>query len=301
MKKLTLGLLSVLLLALGACNSDVDDTTQTVAYSTMNLVTPLDGGESFVSKGTYKFFLNMSKGKGCVSTANLMIDNKAHSFQTDTVAYGYAGGNGILIRLQNLKGYLDNDKTMPLTNDKFDITSYYYVPPLSIPGYSQMPDPYPYVIAQYTAGNWQVATFQEDCSYIGKTTTSYIGQDGSTQAFENDKMLYRVLINTDKKTADIIIYNAKFASSDKAPTIAAILLKDLKVTWGKGSYAIEGENVVPSVIEGAGWQENPKFVFDSFKFFTLNKELTQADMSYKVAGMYDGQFVGSYVVPESKN
>lgn len=299
MKKLTLGLFSVLLLALGACNSEVDDTTQTVVYNTVNLVTPLDGGESYASKGKYMFYLNMSKGKGSVSTSSLMINNKACSFHTDTVTYGYGGGNGVLIRLQNLNGYLDNDKTMPLSKDKFDITSYYYVPTMMIPGYAQMPQPYPYVIAQYTVGNWQVSTFQEDCSYIGETKTSYAGQGGVAQSFSNKDMLYRVIINIDKKTADVIIYNAKFAAP--APTISAILLKDLKVTWGKGSYTIEGKDIIPSVVEGTGWQENQKFVFNNFKLFTTNPEMTDADMSFTVAGMYYGQFVGSYVVSESKN
>lgn len=299
MKKLTLGLFSAFLLALGACSSDVDDTTQTVAYSTVNLVTPLNGGESFASKGTYKFFLNLSKGYASVSTANLMIDNKAHFFQTDTVAYGYAGGNGLLIRMQNLKGNLDNDKSMPLANTIFDITSYYYVPTLAIPSYQQMPDPYPYIIGQYTAGNWQVATFQADCSYLGKTTTSYYDQNGVIQSFENKDMLYRVIVDIDKKTADIIIYNAKFAAP--APTLSAILLKDLAVTYGSGTYSIEGKDVVPSVIEGTSWQENPRFVFNSFKLFTLNKEMTQVDMDFEVAGVYHGNFVGSYIVQESKN
>ena len=111
-------------------------------------------------------------------------------------------------------------------------------------------------------------------------------------------MLYRVLIDLEKKTADIIIYNAKFAAA--APPLKAILLKGLKVTWGKGSYSIEGENLIPSVPEGGTWQENPRYVFNKFAFNTNGKTMTDANMSYLVAGMYTGQFSGSYVLDPSQ-
>lgn len=294
MKKFTLGLFSAMLLTLGACSTDVEDQTQTVGYSTVNLVTPLNGGESFASKGTYKFYFNLTQMKGTVSTSNLMIDNKAYTFQTDTISYGYMGGNGMLIRLQNLKGYLDGNKDMPLSEANFDITSYYYVSNISVPDYVQTPNPYPYVIGQYTAGNWHVATFQEDASYFGVTTTTYAGEGGAVQGYENKEMLYRVIIDISKKTADVIIYNAKFA--EPAPSLKAILLKDLKVTWGNGAYTIEGENVVPKVAEGTSWTENPTYVFNQFTMSTENKAMTKATMEYQVAGRFMGNFSGSYVV-----
>lgn len=295
MKKITLGLFSAALLAMGACSTEVEDQTQTVGYPAVNLISPLNGGESFATKGSYKFFLNLTQGKGTVSTTNLMIDNKAYSFQTDTVAYGYVGGNGMLIRMNNLKGYLDGNREMPLSGVNFDITSYYYSSNIQVPGFSQFPEnAYPYVIGQYSAGNWDVATFQEDASYYGETTTSYPGEGGTVESFKNEDMLYRVIIDIDKKTAQVIIYNAKFAAP--APTLQAILLKDLKVTWKHGSYSIEGENVVPEVAEGGAWTENPKYVFNTFAMNTLNRSMTQAEMSYKVAGVFNGYFKGSYVI-----
>lgn len=295
MRKFTLGLFSVALLAMGACSSEVDDQTQTVSYPAVNLISPHDGGEPFASKGSYKFFLNLTQSKGTVSTASLMINNKAYTFQTDTVSYGYVGGNGMLIRLRNLKGNLDGNKEMPLLGANFDITSFFYVANISVPGYTQLPDnAYPYVIGQYSAGDWDVATFQEDASYYGETTTSYAGQEGALQSYKNESMLYRVMINLEKKTADIIIYNAKFA--EPAPTLQAILLKDLKVTWKRGAYTIEGENLIPGVAEGSSWTENPNYVFNKFTMNTINKEMTQAEMEYQVAGRFQGNFRGSYVV-----
>lgn len=295
MKKFTLGLFSAALLALGACSTEVEDQTQTVGYAAVNLITPLNGGEPFASKGSYRFFLNLTQAKGTVSTSSLMIDNKAYSFQTDTVSYSYIGGQGMVIRMQNLKGNLDGDKDMPLSGANFDITSYYYVANISVPGYSQLPEnSYPYVIGQYTAGNWDVATFQEDASYYGVTTTSYAGEGGALQSYTNEEMLYRVIIDIDKKTADVIIYNAKFA--EPAPTLQAILLKDLNVTWNQGSYSITGEEVVPGVAEGASWTDNPNYVFNKFEMTTTNRKLTQADMEYQVAGRFNGHFSGSYII-----
>lgn len=285
------------MLALGACSSDVKESQSTVSYPTMNLISPLDGGETFATEGNYSFMLNLTRRTGSVTTSNLKIDNKDYFFETDTVStenYTTIDG-GVLIRLRNLKGYLDNSKDMPLTNGNFDITSLFYVSNISVPGYNTTPDPYPYVIGQYTAGNWSVATFQKDAAYFGSTSTYYNDEAGEQQEYKNDKMLYRVIIDAAKKKADIIIYNAKFA--EPAPELKPIILAGLDVTWKRGAYEIHGENVVPQVVEGTSTTPNERYMFNKFDFYTTNVAMTKAQITYDVmGGAFKGTFSGSYVV-----
>ena len=295
MKKLTLGFLSLAFLALGACSTDVADTTQSVRYTTVNLITPLDGGESFASEGAYTFDLNLTRFYGKISTTSLKIGTKDYSFTTDSVStLNYTGNQGFYIRLLNANGYLDNDRSMPVTNANFDITSLFYTPGSSVPGYSEKQDYMPYIIGQYTAGDWKVATIQKDATYVGTTTTSYTDADGATQTYENKGMYYRLILDIDKKTADIIIYDAKFAAP--APQISGIRLKDLPVKFGDGVYTIDADDVIPGMVDGNDWTETPKYVFNSFSFSTTNKELTKASMDYIVAGVYTGHFEGACVV-----
>lgn len=295
MKKLTLGFLSIALLSLGACSTDVEDTTQSVRYTTVNLISPLDGSEPFATEGAYTFDLNLTRLYGTVSTTNLKIDNKDYSFTTDTVStLNYTGMQGFYIRFLNVKGYLGGDRTMPLNNANFDITSLFYSPGITIPEYPEKQENMPYIIGQYTAGDWYVVTLQKDATYVGKTKTTYPGQDGTEQTYENEGMYYRVIMDTDKKTADIIIYEPQFASS--APKLKSIRLKGLPVKFGHGSFTIDAQDVIPQMVEGTSWIDVPNFTFNSFSVSSTNKEMTKIKMDYTVAGAYQGSFSGACVV-----
>lgn len=295
MKKLTLGFLSIALLSLGACSSDVADTTQSVRYTTVNLISPLDGSEPFATEGAYTFDLNLTRLYGTVSTTNLKIDNKDYSFTTDTVStLNYTGMQGFYIRFSNVKGYLGGDRTMPLSDANFDITSLFYTPGRTVPGYPEKQENMPYVVGQYTAGDWYVSTLQKDATYVGKTTTAYVDEAGAQQSFENEGMYYRIIMDTDKKTADVIIYDAKFASA--APQLTGILLKGLPVKFGRGSFTIDVQDVIPQVVDGTAWTDLPRFTFNSFSVSSTNKDMTKIQMNYTVAGIYQGSFSGACVV-----
>ncbi len=301
MKKTTLGFLSMTMLALGACSTDVEDTVTTARYATCNLVSPQGEGESFASKGIYGFYFNMTKGVASVSTNDLKIDNMSYSFTTDTAAYrNYAYQEGELIRMKDLKGYLNNNRELPVNEANFDITSLFYVSNVPVPGYSTRPVSFPYVIAQYDAAGWSVATFQEDAAYHGTTLTMYQDSEGKPQSFENPDMLYRVIIDVDKKKADIIIYNAKFAAAMPKP-LTAIILKGLEVTWKKGGYEIKGTDIVPEVVEGTSTTPNAQYAFNNFTFSTDGKAMVSAKVAYQVAGRFIGSFEGSYVADVVKN
>ncbi len=295
MNKLSIGFLSIALLTLGACSTEVDDTTQSVRYTTVNLITPLDGSDAYATEGAYTFDLNLTRLYGTVSTSNLKIGNKEYSFTTDTVStLNYTGMYGFFIQFNNVQGYLNSDKSLPLTNANFHITSLFYYPETSVPGYSEKQENMPYIIGQYTAGDWYVVTMQRDATYVGTTTTSYLDIDGSAQSYENTGMYYRLIFDIDNNTVDVIIYQAKFASA--APQLTGILLKNLPVTFRNGAFSIDAENVIPSIIEGSSWTELPSYVFNTFSLSSTNTSLTKIRMNYTVAGSYHGTFEGACVL-----
>lgn len=286
------------MMILGACSSDVKDSQLTVTYPTVNLITPLDGGETLATAGKYTFQLNTTKLMGSVSTSDLKIDNRDYRIETDTVKYeNYTTSmGGTLIRMRNLKGYVDNNKDMPVNVTGFDLNNLTYhtlIHNIAVPGYNY-PEEYTFVVGQYTAGDWYVATIQKDASYFGKTTTTYadITEPGKTKTYENENMVYRVIIDITKKTADVILYNAKFAE-EMPKALTAIILKGLNVTWHKGSYEIEGENIVPEVVEGNSTTPNEGYMFNKFKFATMDVNLLQASITYEVRnGAFKGEFHG---------
>lgn len=297
MKKTVIAALSAGLLVLGSCTSDPSDSTQNMAYPTMNLISSLQNDDVFVSQCTYKFFLNITKGKAVVSAENLTINNNNYSFSSQESPYtstAYVGG-GWDVKVKDVAGFVGNEA---LNNTNFMISNLLYgYNEVSVPGFSSAMNAIPAVLAQFSIGDeWRIRSFQADAFYVGKTVTSYPGENGM-ESFENDGMIYRIVIDTKENKANLAIYRAKFAPP--APELSAVVLNDLTVEWNKNGYVIKGEDVIPQVPEGTGLTPYPGFIFNNFEFQTTNDALTSADITYTVAGRFQGKFSGSYLVDTS--
>lgn len=301
MKKFTLGIFACAALMFSACSTDVKDSTTTVAYASANLITPLDGSDTYASAGTYSFFFNLTQNKVSVYTDNLMINNTASKFSTDTVTCDNRvvsvddGGVGQVITINNAKGYLDNSTSYPITNSSFMLTSLAYRYNGNYPGINFTYPQGVMIVGQYRIENLcDVKTFYPDASFYGSTTSSYVDNDGNTQSYTNKDMLYRVVMDLKKNTASVVIYEAKFA--EPQPKLTGIILRDLKVTYHNGGYSITGSNIVPEVIEGVSTTPNEKYVFDTFSLMTTSADLVDASINFQVAGKYKAFFTGSYIV-----
>lgn len=305
MKKFTFGIIAASALLLTACDMGSSDSTQSVNYLSANLVTPKDGSASFATPGTYTVFMNITQGTLSIATNNLMINNTAYSFATDTTQVkseivNTEMGNGQTITIDNPKGFFNNNRTLPLLNGKFVISSLNYKYGGQGANLSQTPlYAYPVIISHYDVGSdYTVRTFPPDACYLGNTSTTYPTEAG-TGSYYNKDMVYRVEI-TDfaKKKANVYIYQAKFAEA--APTLTGVVLKDLNISWENNYYTISGENITPGVIEGTQTTPNDKYVFDKFNFTTVGPDMTNANITYEVAGKFKGSFSGSYMLSKNK-
>ncbi|MDE6772583.1 MAG: hypothetical protein K2J49_08275 [Muribaculaceae bacterium] len=305
MKKFLFGAMAVAMLSMTSCNTDVDDTVATVGYATLNLVSPAEG-ESYITDALYKFYFNQTKQVSSIAMDGLKINNTNYAFSTDTVKYTQyyvqtESGIGAYNEIKNATGYVNKDLSLPVRNLNCQVTSLYYwrftnIPGVENPVYSSS-DP-SMVIMQYDMGDdYNVKTVQPDAFYCGTTRTTISG----TSPYETTEMTYRLKINKGYKTADMIIYNAKFAEAMPLP-LTAVVLKDLPIKFERGSYSIEATNVVPKISEAGQLIDNDKYTFDTFRMFFTNIELTGADISYKVAGRFEGEVTdASYVVKIKEN
>lgn len=286
MKKFFLGIAALSMLTMASCDTSVNDSTTSVSYATLNYVTPLDGQSApFITDAAYRYFFNLSKGRASVAMDGLSIDNVKYSFSTDTVPFtqtAYQVNNSIAFvnRITGVKGNVNKDSLLPVSDFNCEMTGLFYWYRNVIPGIdtpSLLSNDGTMIIMQYNIGQeYSVKTLQPDAFFCGTTHTSVQG----AEPFESTDMAYRVKFNKGFKTVDVIIYNAKF--SDKAPSLSAVVLKNLDVKFRSGTYSIEGTNIIPFVPESGALTEYKNYPFERFSLDIKDNALTQATISYKV-------------------
>lgn len=280
---------------LASCDKDQSDSKMSFKIPTANLITSLDSGETYMNTSTYAFDLNLTKGLAVIGCDNLVVNNNSLSFTTDEKTFLT---NGYWIVVDNPTGTVTGNSTLQLKNSYFSANPYYNFNFTYVPGYVTQPTFERLVVSQYNLGDeYRVVTFNTDAFYMGETKTVYPSMDGSgtVNNYTSTEMTYRVVMNIQKQTADLIIYNAKFSASEREPVKVAIIAKDLTVKLNNGAYTIEGSNIIPEVVEGGASTPYPNFIFNSINFTTTNSTLTECSISYEVAGMYKGSFTGSYL------
>ena len=301
MKK-SLFLTAVIGVLLTSCNTKTEENTWYDTFATYNHITDLSTGEVTVSPGSYKFFYNYVTLKGNVSTENLTFANTNYSFTTEDTAFTgyYFQGGGQISEFKNLQSnVVVGGMSLPLKNANLGWSTmfYWYYNPddmIIIPGYARDPAYRCYVTGYYEMGDeYAVATFQSDLFFMGETTTSY-NIAGEDKTYTNTDMLYRIVMDIAKNKADMIIYQARFASEMPNP-LKAIVIPGLDLTFTPAGYILEGKDIIPSMLESNQLVEMPAFTFNEISVNTTNKDMTKASINYQVAGRYAGSFTGSCV------
>lgn len=303
---------------LASCEPSTGEATQTIAYPALNFATQIDGTGSSMSWGAYTFNFNYTEQKESVSTTNLVVDNTSYGFSTNGVKYedlspsrgmglyaeGFTGNVGASNQLSDCAfflssfpipsgmEYVPSKKWIPIIADPKDNNKSDYHPgAMYRPNY----DVPPILVGKYKVGNlFEVVTCSTDMSFFGTTVTTYPPDN----SYSTDKMVYRVFLDIKNQTADVVIYDAKFA--EPAPALANVYLPSLKLTLKDGNYEVEGNDVVPMVPEGEGAQTTllpyPNFTFKSFKLSTIpGTLLSKVNVEYQVGAMFKGKFSGKYV------
>lgn len=270
-----------------------------VGCSVINHLTPLDSSkEILMTKGDYTVGLNATKREATVTTSNLKFGNTDHAFGTlpmGLTATGYNSpyaGYGEIYAFGSTGGNLAAGGAAQVSNLSAKLSPFGYFTSTFVPGYTQYSSvPLRLVMSYRYDEDYTVKTLAADSFYGGKTTTTYPGQGGAVQTFETEAPMYRVVLNVDKMTADVIIYDAQFASM--MPKLTAMVVEGLTLTATRDGFTAKGENIIPSTVEGGMVTPYPSFPFTSLEVRTTGGDLTQVSIDYVVGGRFTGKFTGS--------
>ena len=280
---------------LGGCSLGDDELTTYFSISLNNLIIPADPDAApIVQKGcSYKVNYDLAKGLATVSTADLKISGDAASFTTDEMkmTQRMAQGN-YYIREFSGAGHMD-DGSYDIVNFKGVETQLFYATPTLIPGISNVTMDAGVVFTYGIGDKYRVKTFMSDMNFKGETVTTF-SMKGQTINYVNNDPVYRIKFSDDLKKATLVIYNVRFAEQMPKP-LAAVIVKDLDVTFTRQGYVISGSERVPEVLEGGATTEYPNYTFNSFKFTADSDDLTKAVCEYTVAGRFKGVFKGNYL------
>lgn len=306
-KTLLFGALGLAMIATGCSD---DEPTQTITYHVpaYNLAVDAATGDAVVSTTKYDCNFETYKGQATVVASDVKLPGGQElGFTAADMKYFSLDVSGATV-------VSVNSLTPALTSGS-DITNFsmrlydakYEVKDIVVPGVSGTASTSFYPVISYRHGNYRVNTFWPDATYKGNTYTNY----GEPEEYKNENISYRVVMNLNDSrnyTADVYLLNAKFAP--KAPQIAVIRLKGLKVEFGVNGIVIKATDVVPDMIMGGdvtggsstdenGYLPNPAFTFRDFTFVSSGA-LTDASITYKVnnpggAAAYEGRFNGSYL------
>lgn len=295
-KSIYLGLVGLAAIAMTSCD-DNPTNTQTFPVTTINLVTSNEVGVNPEVIGSlYNCAFDLTAGTMVMSTDFNAGKNRI-AFTTPSLKYNtaYAKDENVVHEAIFVNALMGGTSSTgeSITDIECEMTSMAYVPP-TVSGITQVQYPSSkYMIMSYNYGmNYKVRTFWPDVTFRGTTKTSYefAGTPGS---HETQDILYRVVMNGKDKKATVILYNAKFTSVSQEPLKSNIVLEDLDLEFTNSGYTISGTNVVPKCYESGNGVQNPSYTFDNF-MLTSAGNLVDCNISYKVAGKYEGTFTGSY-------
>lgn len=282
-------------LSLQSCNLDNGETTQTFNVSVCNLIVPDDpDAEIKVQRNCgYSFLFNLKSNEATVSTQELELNAGKINFATNAMPFKWLTNGYYETRI-----FENGSATVNSGGMGEEVTNLHGYTTTGTVYYSSQVDPFPVEIPsplpvmQYKIGNYTVKTFAQNTYFAGTTTTSYqMGPAAEVTEFKNDKPIYRVCFANDMKTANVVIYQVKFAES-MSVSLEQVVLKNLAVTLTPSGYVIEGENVVPEMLDGSAFVPYPQRVFDSIKVETLGSDMTKILCTYTCAGVFHGSFTG---------
>lgn len=291
-----------------SCDKDgTNETTRLIPSPALSIITNLNDESVNVSDGVYMFDLNISYEamKGTVASPELISNNQNLAFTTLEQPYKSTNYDAFFT---NAKGTVGNTG-MELYDATFHLV-YLYDETLNPYGYYFTEDeageytfllknqPYLYkTIAKYDIGSsYKVNTFPKDVFFKGTTTTTY---PQSPDPYTNENIIYRFIINKEKEatnyTATFVIYNSKFSAIPQEPVHKCIVVKGLDVDFTPEGVVITGNEIVPDMLEAGQLTPIETYTFNEVSFETTNDLYTQGKIYFKVAGMYEGNFTGSYI------
>ena len=298
MNKLKFLYLAVVALAFTSCDIANRDSHYDMTYTVNNLIVDTDNLDqpAIVSESKYKFFHNLSKNCVDITATDVVIDNRKISFETDTMApvsktfgekvsylgFSRKGNVGKGASISDLSGYLPYLYRVASTNLFNSNYKFEYNLQESL------------IMNYMLDDRYRVSTFQSFSTYVG---SSYVSDNGSTYSTKNTG--YVVDINFTKKTASVYVLGMELTADPKNTDAKVMLMQDVPVVFTHEGFRLEAsapKTAIPGTVDNkSAFVESPNYKVTDFSMTLVYPELTDAMISYKVAGK-NVQFNGSCIL-----
>lgn len=277
-------------LLLGSCTGGADPTTASYGTTLVNVVENTTDGSTKLSYGAYEFVYNITDGVVQLTASNVKCGNNQYSFKSSDMKYQEVTlTNGSVTRF-SASDMPGSNSSVSATNLSAEITTLYSYNPLQ--GY--ITNLWRHYAITYNVNDYSVRTIEQDSFYSGTTNTSYVYQDQHKE-FSTTDITYEIRLDVENNSADLYIYNAKFAE-EQPYAISQMKLGGLTLVAENGSYTLTGTNIIPDVYESNAYTPNPKYVFNTISFRFTNEALTQGTLSFTCAGAYQASATLAYTL-----
>ena len=300
------------LIALASCNNDgYENVTRQIYAPAISIITDLDDQSVNVKEGNYFFNLEISTTTGqtgTVTSPELIANNNSLGFTTELQDYKTTNYD---VYFSNAQATVSSNSSLKINNATFEAiypfeatmnpyNGYYYnledVGNLTYAINYQQPW---ITIAKFNIGDeYRVNTFPKDSFFKGTTNTTYPFQ-GIAQNYNTEDITYRFILQKEENSAVykaiLIMYNAKFSAVPQEPT-KTVVVRGLDVDFSATGVRISGENIIPQMYsQGEGFVDAENFKVNNLEFNTTDPYYINGNLTYTVAGIYEGNFNGSYI------
>lgn len=287
-------------MALASCTGGTEEPTTTQTLYNVNLLVKSPEGNFYTTTGNFNLKFRLATNTCEFGWSDILLGNNTVKGVTNPLPlnYGVTEIGGLYEMMADGNNSAESNSTLTNLYAEFG-TSYYTLDggPL---GYEKINN---ILVLDMTVDGYLVRSFQPKAYYHGKTSSRFVYQ-GQTNSYATDETIFAVDMDTKNMKATVYICNAKFA--EPMPLQQQLKLENLDLRWNNSGYQIIGKNVVPQRKEADGFVPFPSFTFDNFSLQTVpprgyvagfnGKILTDIDIDFLVAGVYNGHFEGSYLM-----
>lgn len=228
--------------ALTSClGSSSDDQKMTYNYGgsdCFNRVINLSTGSEYIASApSYSFQYNTSVGEVDVTLTNVILSNgmSPGSYKLPTMKYSQDPNDGFII--SSGRSITPEGASANLSSVVFDSFSLRAYPGRNLGSVFNIQ----YVIER-DGETYQVTTYANRNVYLGPTSATNLDPEATKPTYSNAndlpaqaEMYYVVLLNMEKKTATLQVYNGKFADSMNPLTF---MVKDVPLTLNPSGYNV---------------------------------------------------------------
>lgn len=295
MKKAIFSLVATATL-LASCDTTPKDSYSNVPYQVYNLIVDTQDMEqpAIVSSSSYMLNTNLSKGVVDITVSDIVINNNKYSFETDTMALGVTkfkplDGQDIYTQTFSKRGPAAVGSA---ASDIKGSYAYHYLRSASEQSYYPVSIDNPQYYLAVLSGldlnyklsdRYLVQTFYSESLFLGN---SYVNDESGN--FSTKKGDYLLGIDFQKNLATLYIYNPEYSINQAVDFPKIIRVDKIPVKYSHDRFNLEASSPSTTVLSTKNnkseFVDNPSIQVSDFTLNFISPDVTEAEISYKIAG-----------------